>query len=171
MNVTPIVREERAADRDAVWAVNRYAFDQDDEAILVERLRVESSPIVSLVAELDGKVVGHILFTPVTVEGDGDSWQAMALGPMAVRPNVQQRGIGSALVEQGLRRCEVLGVPAVFVLGHPTYYPRFGFEPASRYGCRCQWDVPDDVFMVRWLRVRQVAGGLALYHEAFDSVT
>lgn len=165
------IRHEEPADRAAVHAVNVAAFERSAEADLVDHLRDQASPIVTLVAERDGDIVGHILFTPVTVDGDGDSWAAMALGPMAVRPDVQRQGVGRALVKEGLRRCKELNVPAVFVLGHPDYYPRFGFEPASRHGCRCQWDVPDDVFMVRLLRGHNTAGGLVQYHKAFDAVT
>jgi len=165
------IRTEAPANRDAVRAVNVAAFERNAEADLVDRLRDEASPVVSLIAEREGDIVGHILFTPVTVEDDSASWSAMALGPMAVLPDVQRQGIGSALVEQGLRRCAALNVPAEFVLGHPDYYPRFGFGPASKYGCRCAWDVPDDVFLARRFNNSLIAPGLVRYHPSFGSTT
>jgi len=163
------VRPETVGDRQAVFAVNAAAFETPSEADLVEALRASEQPTVSLVAELDGRIVGHILFSPVIAQAD-DSARIMGLGPMAVTPEHQGKGIGSALVRDGLAACRELGVSAVVVLGHPGYYPRFGFVPASRFGIHCEYDVPDDTFMALEL----VAGGLSgirgsvRYHEAFD---
>jgi putative acetyltransferase len=167
-----IVRPETTGDRQAIFAVNAAAFETSSEADLVEALRASEQPTVSLVAELDGRIVGHILFSPVIAQAD-DSVRIMGLGPMAVTPEHQGEGIGSALVRTGLAACRALGVSAVVVLGHPGYYPRFGFERASRFGIRCEYDVPDDAFMALEL----VAGGLGgirgrvRYHEAFDQAS
>ena len=166
------IRDEDPADHDAVRHVNETSFGRPDEARLVDRLRKEASPIISLIAEINGAVVGHILFTPVRVECAGnDNWLAMALGPMAVLPAHQRQGVGGALIQEGLVRCTAINTPAVFVLGHPEYYPRFSFVPASQYGWRCTWAVPDEVFMVVPLRDTLMRRGLVRYHEAFERAT
>ena len=107
----------------------------------MDALRVQAQPIISLVADDNGTIVGHILFSPVTLTGHGDL-TIMGLAPMAVLPTNQRRGIGSSLVRAGLDRCRQSGCDAIVVLGHPQYYPRFGFVPASRFGCRQQCDAP-----------------------------
>jgi putative acetyltransferase len=132
MNV--LIREERPEDRLAVYEVNRRAFPTPAEADLVDALRPMADPLISLVAVLDGRVVGHILFTPVRVVGETGERTALGLAPMAVFPEFQSQGIGSRLVRAGLDACRALGYPAVVVLGHPDYYPRFGFEPAAPRG-------------------------------------
>jgi len=171
MGGPPAVRPELAADTDSVRAVNELAFPSDAEARLVVRLRRDARPVVSLVAEEDGEIVGHILFSPVTLAGAEDL-RLMGLAPMAVRPDRQHRGIGTALVEAGLAACRQLGTDAVVVLGHPGYYPRFGFVPASRLRLRCAWDVPDDVFMALELRAGCLddAAGCVEYHPAFNDL-
>ena len=127
------IREFHHRDNDAVERVNRAAFETAAEAGLVRRLRASARPLVELVAEDDGEIVGHIVFSPATLCADTD-FPAMGLGPMAVIPEHQRQGVGSALLRAGLERCRELGRGAVFVLGHPEFYPRFGFVPASRYG-------------------------------------
>lgn len=167
MNET-IIRPEKQGDRDAVAQVNLKAFDTRFEADLVDRLRKEASPLVSLVAETRGAVVGHILFTPVELEGHPDL-HLMGLAPMAVLPEFQRRGIGSMLVAAGLKACTELGFGAVVVLGHPGYYPRFGFGRAAEFGLENQWAAPDDAFMVLELEPGCFAGrsGMILFHPAF----
>lgn len=140
------IRPERAADIPAIHAVNRAAFETSTEADLVDALRQRAEPIISLVAENAGSIVGHILFSPVTLLGH-EELSIMGRAPMAVLPAEQRRGIGSALVRAGLERCKQLPCGAVVVLGHPDYYPRFGFVPASRFGLACEYDVPDEAFM------------------------
>jgi len=165
------IRPETEADRAAVRAVNEAAFETPAEAVLVEALHGKDIGLVSLVAEVDGKVVGHILFSPVSLTERGHL-NFMGLAPMAVVPNYQRKGIGSALVRQGLARCKDLGCCAVVVVGHPEYYPRFGFVPASRYALRCEYDVPADVFMVAELEAGALnrASGLVRYDGAFAGV-
>lgn len=162
------IRQERADDLEAIRLVNRAAFETNTEADLVDALRVQADPIISLVADEAGSIVGHILFSPVTLSGD-PQLELMGLAPMAVLPARQRRGIGSALVREGLERCKRLGCPAVVVLGHPEYYPRFGFVPASRFGIGCEYDVPDEVFMALELEagVLQGKSGTVRYHAAF----
>ena len=141
------IRPEEHADAEAVREVNEAAFGSSLEADIVEKARKTAEPLVSLVAEVDGEIAGHILFSPVALNGD-HSVQLMGLGPMSVVPTSQRRGIGSALVREGLAQCQSKGCSAVVVLGHPEYYPRFGFVPASRYGITSEYDVPDEVFML-----------------------
>jgi putative acetyltransferase len=162
------IRPETDGDRAAIRAVNEAAFESSAEADIVDALRAKGVELVSLVADRGGVVVGHILFSPVSLAGH-DEPKLMGLGPMAVLPQHQREGIGSALVREGLIRCKELGAHAVVVVGHPQYYPRFGFAPASRYRLRCQYEVPDDVFMIAELArgaLRDVSG-LILYNEAF----
>lgn len=165
------VRREQPADHQAIFAVNAAAFGTSAEARLVKALRDQARPLISLVADQAGRLVGHILFSPVTVEPPRDVF-LMGLGPMAVLPEHQRRGIGSALVRAGLDACRAAGAQAVVVLGHPQYYPRFGFEPASSFGLQCEYDVPDEVFMAIEIRPGALtpAPGLVRYHPAFASV-
>jgi putative acetyltransferase len=125
-----VIREELPADREAVRQVNRLAFAGDAEAQLVDRLREGGYTEVSLVAEVDGQIAGHILFSPLAIVGAEHSVSALALAPMAVLPEYQKQGIGSQLVRQGLDACRKRGHRSVIVLGHAEYYPRFGFDPA-----------------------------------------
>jgi putative acetyltransferase len=165
------IRAERADDIGAIHAVNRAAFETRVEADLVDALRQHARPIISLVAEHAGSIVGHILFSPVTLLGH-EPLSIMGLAPMAVLPAEQRRGVGSALVQAGLDRCRQLPCGAVVVLGHPAYYPRFGFSPASRFGVTCEYDVPDEVFMAMELEpgfLRDKPGTIR-YHPAFATV-
>lgn len=167
------IRRETATDHDAIRRVNELAFERPDEARLVGMLREAATPFLSIVADDDGAIVGHICFTPVTVEReDGGTAHILGLAPMAVLPDRQNQGIGSQLVRAGLDACRAFGFGAVVVLGHPDYYPRFGFEPAARRGLRSEYDVPEPVFMVAELVPGAADGlrGLARYHQAFSSV-
>jgi putative acetyltransferase len=159
------------SDRAAVHAVNSAAFETPAEANLVDALRESARPIVSLVAEKAGEIVGHILFSPVELSGHPQK-KIMGLAPMAVLPTRQRQGIGSALVRRGLDECKELGFVAVVVLGHAEYYPRFGFVPSTRFGIDCEYDVPADVFMAIELQSGslQDATGTIKYHPAFRNV-
>jgi putative acetyltransferase len=167
-----LVRKEEEADAAAVRLVNGLAFGQASEADLVDALRLAASPHISLVAVSGGQVVGHIFFSPVTVEAGGGSFTAMGLAPMAVLPEFQRQGVGSELVRAGLKECSRMGEDIVFVLGHAEYYPRFGFTAAKPKGFRSEYDVPDDVFMVAELRPGALAGrrGLVKYRPEFSLV-
>jgi putative acetyltransferase len=167
-----MIRAEKPEDFSQVRRVNELAFGQPVEADLVERLRQACKKSLSLVAE-DDEVVGHILFTPVEVESAGRRIVGMGLAPMAVMPNRQRQGIGSLLVRRGLDVLHTSGCPFVVVVGHPEYYPRFGFEPASRHGLVSQWEsVPDAAFMVVILDAHAMAGvsGVARYRDEFSEV-
>jgi len=165
------VREERPDDIEAIRRLNEKAFAQLAEANIVERLRENCPRLLSLVAIQGDQIAGHLLFSPAWIEGDGKTMQGMGLAPMAVLPEFQRRGIGSLLVQEGLEILMNRGCPFVIVLGHPEYYPRFGFERASLYGIRCQWEgVPDEAFMIRILDQEAMRGasGMARYQREFD---
>jgi putative acetyltransferase len=166
-----LIRPEEHHDRAAVHAVNVAAFETSVEAGLVDALRQQATPLVSLVAEHNGAIVGHILFSPVSLSGH-PSLRIMGLAPMAVAPANQRTGIGSALIRAGLEQCTQLGAGAVVVLGHPAYYPRFGFLSSARFSIGCEYDVPEDVFMVAELQPGFLHGasGTIQYHAAFGSV-
>jgi putative acetyltransferase len=152
------VRPERPEDRPALHRLNTAAFGRRAEADLVDAVRLAGAATLSLVAELRGEVVGHLLLSPVTVEGR-PGLDAVGLGPMAVRPELQGKGIGSLLVREGLAEMRHRQVAGVVVLGHPDYYPRFGFAPASRLGLRCEYDCPGEAFMALELSPGAFAGG------------
>lgn len=162
------VRRETPGDRAAIRRVHERAFTRPNEAVLVDALRDAHAHVISLVVEDDGLVAGHVLFSPVTV-GEG---RGLGLGPMAVVPERQRRGLGSLLVREGLAECRRHGHGVVVVLGHPGFYSRFGFAPASTRGLRCEYDAPDEAFLV----VELVPGalgarqGLVRYHPEFARV-
>ena len=166
-----LVRAEKEIDRDSVYAVHSSAFETPSEAHLVDALREQAQPLVSLVAEDHGELVGHILFSPVSLSGNPEL-KVMGLAPLAVTPEHQRRGFGSALVRAGLERCRELGSTAVVVLGHPEYYPRFGFSPAARFGIDSEYPVPEEVFMAMELEPRALAGrtGRVRYPAAFSNL-
>jgi putative acetyltransferase len=162
------IRHEQPYDIPSVREVNLSAFPTPAEANLVDALRQAAIPTISLVGDLGGSVVGHILFSPVTLTG-WPELKAMGLAPMAVGPARQRQGIGSALVAAGVESCRQRGSEAIVVLGHARFYPRFGFVPASRFGIRCEYDVPDDHFMALELVPDILSGkaGTIQYHPAF----
>jgi putative acetyltransferase len=163
------MRKEQPQDIPLIHQVNKRAFGQVLEADLVDRLRRNCNDLLSLVAVVGNEIVGHILFSPVTVEGEETTAEGMALAPMAVLPEYQRQGIGSKLVRTGILRLTSSGCGFVIVLGHADYYPLFGFEPASRYGVRSEWEVPDDSFMILVLNesVMQGISGVARYRPEF----
>ena len=171
MGPRPVIRPERAGDAPAVRAVTAAAFGRSDEADLVERLRrvpgylgLVAVSSASLRAGSEGAVVGHVAFTPVALEAAPS--RLYGLAPMAVAPERQRRGVGTALVLEGLGACRRAGVDAVFVLGHPAYYPRFGFRVApvgNEYGA------PPEAFMALELTAGALEGvsGTVRYDRAF----
>jgi putative acetyltransferase len=167
------IHPELPADYPAVFEINALAFGREAEARLVEALRAGPTHLagLSLVAEEAGCVVGHILFTRVYIHtAAGEQVASACLAPMAVRPEWQRRGVGGALVRTGLAACRAAGETNVNVLGHPEYYPRFGFVRASRYGITCEYAVPEEAFMVQELQAGALAGvgGVVRYPVAFE---
>ncbi len=163
------IREEHPGDVSAIRDLNKHAFGQDQEGNIVDALRSNGAVLLSLVATLNGQVVGHIMYSPISVS----EVNGAALGPMAVLPAHQRQGIGSELVEAGNRRLEESGCPFIIVVGHAHFYPRFGFRPASTCGITCEWEIPDDVFMVSVLDHAKMGGisGLAKYRPEFSTVS
>ena len=166
-----LIRAEEQRDWTAVHAVNVSAFETPAEADLVDALREQAEPLVSLIAEDNGAIVGHIMFSPVSLSGHA-ALKIVGLAPMAVAPGHQRNGIGSSLVRAGLEQCRQLGFGAVVVLGHPTYYPRFGFSSSTRFGIGCEYEVPEEVFMLVELEAGFLrdASGRVKYHIAFSNI-
>ncbi len=165
-----LIRHEEPSDAAQVREVNDLAFGTTTESRLVDALR-EAPGSISLVATVDSRVIGHILFTPVTIDS-AIATRAAGLGPMAVHPEHQRAGVGSRLVQAGLDECRRRGYRAVVVVGHPEYYPRFGFVPAHTKGLTCEFPVPPAVFMVLELDSGALTGvtGLVRYHPEFGDV-
>lgn len=167
--VVPHIRREQRTDQAAVRRVLWDAFHRHDEADLVEQLRrsPEHLPELTFVAEIDGTIVGHIAFSGVVLEPGGE--RGVALAPMSVLPELQRRGVGAALVRHGLEAARAAGKGFVIVVGHAEYYPRFGFEPAARFGLRAPWPVPSESWMVHRLGRSQIPSGTVRYSAAFDT--
>lgn len=151
------IAEASVSDLQAVLSVERAAFDQDDEAELVRNLLDDPSaqPRLSLLAWVDERPVGHILFTSARLYDASQLVSTAILAPLAVVPDAQRQGVGGRLIEHGLGVLSERGVELVFVTGHPDYYPRHGFEPAMPYGFAPPYPMPpedEDAWMVRALR-------------------
>jgi putative acetyltransferase len=166
-----LIRPEHPEDIERIRSINIEAFESDAEARLVDALRNSGIELISLVAEEKGELIGHILFSPVTMDPQCDI-KITGLAPMAVLPKWQRKGVGTQLVEAGLEACCQAGYEAVVVLGHPGYYPRFGFEPSIKYGIKSEYDVPPEVFMIRELRegVLDTITETVKYHHLFNEL-
>lgn len=164
------IREERPGDEAAVRAVHDEAFGQELEGRVVDALRANRATRLSLVATRNDQIIGHIMYSPATIDG---RIEGAALGPMAVLPDAQGQGIGSRLIEFGNSHLKESGCPFIVVLGHAGYYPRFGFRPASTRGIRCEWEVPDEAFMILALDENSLDGvtGTAKYRHEFSTIT
>ena len=172
MTPPPIIRSEVAADRGAIHYVNAAAFGRDGEADLVDALRAAGALVVSLVAEVEGLIVGHVAFSPVRIELAPESSTFVGLAPVAVLPEHQRRGVAAELIRRGLAECAALGYCGAVVLGDPAYYGRFGFRPAAEFGLKCEYDVPSEAFMALPLSASGFSGcsGLVRYDAAFANV-
>lgn len=167
-----LIRPEQPADIPAIHHVVAQAFQQafssTAEAALVDKLRANGKAIVSLVAVDDDQIVGHILFSEVVL----GNTTIIGLAPVAVLPSHQKQGIGAMLINAGIEACRNAGYTAMVVLGHPEYYPRFGFVPASRFGIKSEYDVSDETFMALELQPDALANcaGVAKYQPEFNEV-
>lgn len=163
------IREEVPGDIIAIRDLNKRAFGQDQESNIIDALRSNRAVLLSLVATLNRHVVGHIMYSPASI----GELAGVALGPMAVLPEHQRQGIGTRLVEEGNRRLKELGYPFIVVVGHADYYPRFGFRSARAYGIKCEWELPDEVFMLLVLDDSKMHGisGLARYRPEFSEIS
>src|SRR4030042_3064638 len=169
------IRPERPEEVAVIWEINRLAFAGAAEPNLVDKIRKSAGfiPELSLVAVRQGRIVGHILFSLIEIRMDDRPDQlmpALSLAPMAVHPDFQSQGIGSALVRKGLEICRDLGHAAVVVVGHPDYYPRFGFASARAKGLEALFPVPDEAFLAIELVPGSLHGvkGSGLYPPAFE---
>jgi putative acetyltransferase len=167
-----IIRREKPQDKAAIRHINEQAFGGTGEANAIDALRDRGQLTLSLVAVQDEVVIGHLLFTPATIETADHTWPALGLAPLSVLPAYQRQGIGTALMKAGLAECVRLGYERVIVLGHAEYYPRFGFVRASQYGIRPEWEVPDEAFMVLELQRGALDGvsGVAKYQPEWNGV-
>ena len=166
------IRSRTPSDDQAIAELNRLAFKQHNEAKLVESIRQSDRyiPELELVAELDCGVIGHILFSYIDLDGQ-ENLRVIALAPMAVRPEFQGQGFGSALVRVGLETASSLGESMVIVLGSPLFYSRFGFEPSLIYGIESPFEVPQEFFQVKPLKNYQERyRGKVIYPAAFREV-
>ena len=167
-----VIRREQPEDIAMIHHVVHQAFGQAAEANLVDALRRNGKAKISLVAEDNGRIIGHILFSEVVLEAGENRLTGIGLAPLAVTPERQNEGIGSRLSEEGMKHCREAGYPFAVVLGHPEFYPRFGFVPASRFGVKSEYDVRDEVFMAMELKEGSLAGfaGIVKYQPEFNEV-
>lgn len=155
--MTPNITIRKEIPKDHNWVIELTAkafetmpFSEGDEDKLVARLRNAPGfiPELSLIAELDGLIVGHILFTPLVIDNGQQQFESLVLGPVSVLPEFQKQGIGGKLIRAGHQKAVELGFRSVILIGHPEYYPRFGYKPASTWGIKTHYELPsDDVFM------------------------
>lgn len=167
-----LIRPETEADIAAIFAINEAAFGRKGEAKLVDDLRDAGRLAISLVAHDDGTIVGHIAFSAVRLETARPSYAAvLGLAPMAVRPDRQRQGIGSRLVMKGIHAAREAGAGALVVLGHPEFYPKFGFQSASRFGVKSVYKVPNNTFMALEIKPQTLPkGALVRYDPLFDGL-
>lgn len=169
IHIRPEAPDDAAAIRELITA----AFGQQDEATLVDRLRDGGGVTLSLVAAEHARVLGHVLFSPVTVSGEGGaSFSGVGLGPVAVLPELQRQGIGGRLIREGISELARAGHSFCVVLGDPAYYRRFGFERASVHGLKWEHPARDEAFRVCALRADGLQGvrGVVRYRPEFDGL-
>jgi len=169
-----LITAETEKDYPEVYQVNALAFGQENESKLIEELRPTAHyiPELSLVAKLEGQLVGHILFSLIDIIDTNVRHSSLTLAPLAVHPDFQKQGIGSQLVAQGLAKARSLGYSSAIVLGHPQYYPRFGFVTAAQWNIRCPFEVPSEAFMAIELLPGGLQGksGVVKFADAFEGV-
>jgi putative acetyltransferase len=169
--IMAVVRAETERDVPSIRRIHQCAFTTGAEADLIDLLRARGKLLLSLVAECEGRTVGAIAFSRVVLPAH-TGLSGAGLGPIAMDPDFQRKGFGSLLVRAGLEKCRESGFDFSIVLGHPDYYPRFGFIPAGRFGLHCAWIVPEEAFMAIEFRPGALAGsyGLVTYEPEFDNV-
>ena len=170
------IRPEQKSDYEAITKVHDMAFNRSEEGQLVINLRQlpEFDPRLSLVAEFKGKVIGHALFFPIRIQTkDDEEYPCLSLGPVSVIPEYQKQGIGSQIIEAGHHAALALNYTIVVLLGHPSYYPRFGYQPANQWHLTNPWDYIEDPWMAIELVQDSLTGktGVVIYPEAFNEAT
>ena len=164
------IRQEVKEDYKRVYEINKMAFGQENESKLIEKIRRGSCFVseLSLVAEKDNEIVGHILFSKIKIVADSE-FESLALAPMAVIPELQKQGIGGKLIKKGIEKAIELGFDSIIVLGHKDYYPKFGFQKASKWGIQSPFEVPDEAFMAIELieKALENKAGVVRYPQEF----
>ena len=166
------IKVEESQDVNVIFRLNQAAFESDSEANLVNNLRSSGSLLLLLIATMERKIVGHIAFSPMKIDGFSEL-SLVGLAPMAVLPDLQKQGIGSKLISESISRLKTMGVDAVFLLGHKEYYPRFGFKPSySTFGIKSRYEVPDEVFMAKELKpnILDKVAGQVEYSKEFNEL-
>jgi len=168
------IREESPGDYPEITSVNNLAFGQENEGLLIAELRKRAEFVkeLSMVATVGRKIAGHILFFPVVISAGTSEVETLSLGPMSVHPDFQKKGIGGALILNGMKQAKRLGYKSVIVLGHPSYYPKFGFSRAGAWRIRAPFDAPDDALMAVEIVPGSLdfGGGVIVYPEEFNNV-
>lgn len=168
-----IVRAEAPEDVRAIDVVNLSAFQGEEEAKLVTAIRSSADFIrdLSLVAELNGRIVGHVLLSKVQLQRDGDNRTVLALGPMSVVPSQSHRGIGSVLIQAAIGRARDMRYPAIVVAGQPEYYQRFDFQPAATWGLTSNLRLPaDGLTAMELVQGTLKNGGRVIYPAVFAAI-
>jgi len=165
-----LIRKEEEKDYKNIFNVNKLAFGQEEESNLVDKIRNSKNfiPDLSIVAELNNRLIGHILFSKIEILGSS-VFNTLALAPMAVIPEFQRQGVGSELIKKGIKKAKELGFDSIIVLGHKDYYPKFGFKEASRWKIKCPYKVPQEAFMAIELTEKALEGkaGTVKYPDEF----
>jgi putative acetyltransferase len=166
------IRPEKEIDREDIYKVNELAFGRDVESRLVDSLRNSESYVegLSLVAEHVGEIIGHIMFTRISTDPENEKFVGVSLAPIAVLPDCQKKGIGSKLIREGIKACKSKSFKAIIVIGHPEYYPKFGFTQAREKGLESSIPVPDEAFKVLELVTGSLEGteGKIIFASEFD---
>lgn len=170
-----VVRQESPIDYPSIYNINIAAFKRGEEANLVDRLRSTDSfiPELSLVACVDNKAIGYILFTKIHIIGENNSEESLALAPISVYPEWQDKGVGKILINEGISRAKAIGYKSVIVFGHEEYYPKFGFVPTNKWGIKPPFNVPAKLFMGLELQSKAFAnfeGAVVKYSREFELV-
>lgn len=172
MNIA--LRPENPQDYHGISRVNDLAFKRKAEGKLIEELRISGNfkKQLSIVAEVDNEIIGHILFTPVAIRNNGKSYNSLTLAPMSILPEYQKRSIGKLLVIFGLQLAKESGYTSVVVLGLPSYYPKLGFKKASNWDIKSPFPAPDEAFMAIELEPGSLdnISGKVIFPSAFDEV-
>lgn len=168
------IRPETQQDHKIIYQLNKHAFERDNEAKLVNHLRESSAfiPDLSLVAEMENQIIGHILFVKILIKNSTQHFESLALAPMAVHHDFQKQGFGARLIQEGVNRATELGFKSVIVLGYEQFYIKFGFEPAQKWGIKAPFDVPSEAFMAIELvpNALENVNGMVQYPKEFELV-
>ena len=169
-----IIRKETPDDFAQVARLIEMAFCQKNEAMLVEKLRHNKkyNPMLSIVADYGGYVMGHILFFPIVIKSRDSETESLALAPLSVSPEFQKMGVGGRLIHHGVKIAQEIGYGSAIVLGHPKYYSRFGFVPAIKWNIKAPFEVPEDALMAMEFEQGALknAGGIVEYPLEFSEL-